>query len=77
MPRRDYVEELEKLGYEVGRPMAGSLFVSGFGVQTYVRETDVEALDSLVDMRAHEERKTQQLETPEQTRRRHARKDGQ
>lgn len=71
MTKRNYIPELEKLGYTVAQPMANTLWVEGFGVATYVPESDTEALDTLVDMHAHEERKKQERETPEETAKRH------
>lgn len=70
MPKRNYIEQLEKLGYTVGHPMANTLWVEGFGVATYVPEDDTEALDTLIDQSAHEERKRQMRESPEETRKR-------
>lgn len=57
----DSVQELRDLGYEVTEPQPSvpSYFIRGFGVATYVRKDDAEALESLADKKAHKEREKQ------------------
>lgn len=53
------IEDLEALGYTVGESRPGVLYVSGFGVETYVRADDHATIDSLADPDAHAERVAQ------------------
>jgi hypothetical protein len=65
------VDQLREWGYRVeqSQEIAGSpiWYVDGFGMQTYVRDDDKEAMDTLADPDAHAEREKQAGETREQT----------
>jgi hypothetical protein len=65
------LDRLVMLGYRVeqANEVEGTTvwFVEGFGMSTYVRGDDEEALASLVDEKGHAERELQQNETTEET----------
>lgn len=65
------LDRLIMLGYRVeqAQEVEGTTvwFVEGFGMSTYVRGDDEEALTSLADEQGHVEREKQQGETSEET----------
>jgi hypothetical protein len=62
----DLIQNILDLGYEVGVSQSGDgfyiLYVSGFGLGSYVRSDDRDALKAIVEY--HDERVLQQGESP-------------
>lgn len=69
------IESAEDLGYSVALAFEGEDFkvyrIEGHGISLHVRDDDAEALASIADKAAHDERVQQQRETHAETQLRH------